>query len=1002
MFTNRPLRIALLAAVTAVIAPAAVPAAAEAAGTATAPATGGVSVSQAGGHITLSNGYVQVGFNLANPGIDVLRGDLSGQGNYGANVAAAQAGSLHQGGIFLERTDAVPAPVLNTVGITDTAHRADGQFPGPVGYSYAAELLPPAGSVTVPANDSYDQVPLLMPDTSGAAPNVAQAEGQTYQVPAADQKTVTQLNVFGSGNDGAATGTFVLHFADGSTASPTVSLPDWGGPGQPTAAVHPAIEMAYRHDPSGNDAPVPFFIYHAVVPVSSASPLVAVTFPSSIASTTTSSYPTTMEVAGLTLSPASGAPVPLDLGANDHPSGQSTFASTSGAGPDLHATVLQDSPAQASVRIDGVTDDPSNPVVTSSWTLSLDSGSRSFRLQTATHALRTANIAGLRLASYLTPQSVYGLFQRGVVQDMNSPGPYFATTNPLDRVYTLGGGGSFDMLPSGNHPTVLLSAPANSPGGGASPFRSGVEQVLAGTYPQQETWSGTPWSSASPTVVTAGQGWTTDDRIAVNDHDFPAGTLSTRPNLPLPDLESIYTAVYGSSAGVLDTFANPGEVAVTLAAPGRSYGGLYNFYDPDTWETVNALVDSGDPYLISQARTLIEKSGSAILPSGQVPHNFAGEQPTYVAISGATQTGPNIFWIEAALAYANGSGDQAWLAAHIGQIEQALGYLTGMYDPSLHLVKAPGPLWIDVFKRYNYTADTNVFMVKLLRDVATAEQVLGRAAQAKSDDQLATSITAGINDRLWAGNHYITQLNPDGTTTDFGDNDSNLLAVAFGVAPPARASQVLAFTDSGPCMAAPSRPAWVSQVYYGPGDTYGGNTGDSATAMGRIAWADGMARYQAADLSGYQNGVAGPIQSDLLASTWLTERYNCAGHQIRSPYYHEYPEVLTMLLHDASYGISIGLGQVTIAPFGHTSYNYEVGDVAVSYSSTSVSLRVPGTGDRLYTIHGLVPGARYNLQAAGGTVAPPIAAADGQGTLSFTAPAGQQVAAHIIGSPPAT
>ena len=1000
MFRNRAPRIALLAAVTAVVASAAVPAAAQAAGKATAPAAGGVSVSQAGGHVTLSNGYVQAGFNLASPGIDVLRGDLTGQGSYGGNVAAPQAGSQHQGGIFLERTDAVPPPVLNTVGITDPAHRGDGQFPGPVGYSYPAELLPPAGSVTVPANDSYDQVPLLMPDTSGAAPNVAQAEGQTYQVPAADQTAVTQLNVFGSGNDGAAAGTFVLHFADGSTESPTVSLPDWGGPGQPTAAVHPAIQMAYRHDPGGNDAPVPFFIYHAVVPVNSASPLVSVTFPSSIASTTTSSYPTTMEVAGLTLSPASGSPVPLDLGANDHTAGQSTFASTAGAGSSLHATVLQDSPDAASVRIDGITDDPGNPLVISSWTLSLNSGSRSFRLQTATHALRGANIAGLRLVSYLTPESVYGLFQRGVMQNVNGPDPYFATTNPLDRVYSLGGGGSFDMIPSGNHPTVLLSAPASS-SGSASPYRSGVEQVLAGTYPRQQTWSGTPWSSASPTAVTAGQAWTTDDQIAVNDHDFPVATLSTRPNLPTADLESIYTAVYGSSVGVLDTFANPGEVAVTLAAPGRSYGGLYNFYDPDTWETVNALIDSGDPYLVSQARTLIEKSGSAILPSGQVPHNFAGDQPAYVAISGATQTGPNIFWIEAALAYANASGDRAWLTAHIGQVEQALGYLTSMYDPSLELVKAPGPLWIDVFKRYNYTADTNVFMVKLLRDVAAAEQALGRAAQVKSDDQLAASITTGINAHLWSGNHYITQLNPDGTTTDFGDNDSNLLAVAFGVAPADRAQQVLAFVDSGPCMAAPARPAWVSQVYYGPGDTYGGNTGDSATAMGRIAWADGMARYQAGDLTGYRSGVTGPVQSDLLAGTWLTERYNCAGQEIRSPYYHEYPEVLTMLLHDASYGISIGLAQVTIAPFGHASYDYAVGDVAVSYSSTRVSVSVPGSGDRLYTIHGLVPGARYNLEAAGGPLATPIAAADAQGTLSFTAPAGQPVAAHIIGPPPA-
>ena len=33
-------------------------------------------------------------------------------------------------------------------------------------------------------------------------------------------------------------------------------------------------------------------------------------------------------------------------------------------------------------------------------------------------------------------------------------------------------------------------------------------------------------------------------------------------------------------------------------------------------------------------------------------------------------------------------------------------------------------------------------------------------------------------------------------------------------------------------------PQWVSEVYYGKHDTTGGNIGDSASAMGRIAWSD--------------------------------------------------------------------------------------------------------------------------------------------------------------------
>lgn len=43
---------------------------------------------------------------------------------------------------------------------------------------------------------------------------------------------------------------------------------------------------------------------------------------------------------------------------------------------------------------------------------------------------------------------------------------------------------------------------------------------------------------------------------------------------------------------------------------------------------------SYDPYLWNEARKLIEKSESAMLSTGQLPHHFVGETPTYVAISG--------------------------------------------------------------------------------------------------------------------------------------------------------------------------------------------------------------------------------------------------------------------------------------------------------------------------------------------------------------------------------
>jgi len=670
--------------------------------------------------------------------------------------------------------------------------------------------------------------------------------------------------------------------------------------------------------------------------------------------------------------------------------GSGAHASSQGAGPDLRVNVLTETPQEAVVRIAGIVDDARDPVASSIWTLSLRAEDRAFRLRTDTRAVRGADVRGVRIASYLSPTSVYGFFRPGVVQMMSSPAPYFASDRPLERFYAIGapGGGTLDMTASGQRQTVVRSTASCGNDPNAVFYRGGVEQVLAGAYPTRDSWDGAGWQAAAPTHVSAGDRWRTDATVAANNRDFPAGGLR-RPseNLPADDLRALYTAIYATAAGLLDTYALPGEAAPTLATPGRQYGDGRNFYDPDTWMIVSGLVYSGDAYLQQQARTLIEKSGDAMAPNGQIPHHFNGPEPTFVAISGATQTGPNIFWIAAALQYVKASGDYEWLRAHRDQIERALDFLTARYDPQVQLVDAPGPLWIDVFIREHYTSDTNAYMVEILREVATAEQFLGEDVLAARRRRLADEIVQGMNEHLWAGDHYITQLNPDGSTRDFVDYDANLLAVAFGVAPPERAQKILARVDSGPCTH--GRPTWVSERYYGPADTYGGNTGDSATAMGRIGWADAHARERVGDRATYEDKIIGPVRSDLLARTWLTERYDCAGNAIRAPFYHEYPELVAMLLREITYGIRLGLGEVTIDPFGPSGFHYHVGDVNVDYSAAAVDLRLPGAGSERFELHALTRGAAYTVVVIGERAArPQTVRADGAGVLRFTAEVG--------------
>ena len=91
--------------------------------------------------------------------------------------------------------------------------------------------------------------------------------------------------------------------------------------------------------------------------------------------------------------------------------------------------------------------------------------------------------------------------------------------------------------------------------------------------------------------------------------------------------------------------------------------------------------------------------------------------------------------------------------------------------------------------------------------------------------QLADSIATAMNAHLWSGDHYVTQMNPDGSIRDFVDYDSNLIATAAGVPSASQAALLLSRVDGGRCTH--GRATFVSEKYYGPHDTTNGNVGDS-------------------------------------------------------------------------------------------------------------------------------------------------------------------------------
>lgn len=336
--------------------------------------------------------------------------------------------------------------------------------------------------------------------------------------------------------------------------------------------------------------------------------------------------------------------------------------------------------------------------------------------------------------------------------------------------------------------------------------------------------------------------------------------------------------------------------------------------------------------------------------TGQLMHHFVNLVPTYESIAGSEQLGPNIFWTFAVLNYVALTQDTDFANAMFPYVDLSTKYVLSFYDAEKALFRAPGPLWIDVIVRENYTSDSNAMLVPYLKKVADFYDYLHIDADFATElRQLSDTVAASIRTVLFdtdLKDHFITQLNPDGSIRDFVDYDANLMTVAFGIiTDDAQIHRVLKRVDSGPYTHV--RGTWCSEVPYSGDapDCYivGGNVcGDSIVTLARIGWIDALARKRIGDLKTFQQLLLEPLQQDLLRDVWLYERYDANGTQIRTPYYFEYPSLVVMMLREVQYGIDIALDHVNIDPFPHAAYKLSLGLVSVDYAPERVVLSLPG------------------------------------------------------------
>lgn len=697
------------------------------------------------------------------------------------------------------------------------------------------------------------------------------------------------------------------------------------------------------------------------------------------------------------------------------------IVSGAGRGDPASVVVLRQDDECVEIAFPDVKDDIRLPMANEEWHFSLCKDQRSVHFTAKGNTLNNdeASVRAIVHTMYATPLSTFGFFDQGVVQmkDASPERSYFGSIDRLHRAYILGQSGAVDVLrpeaTGGEDDVTILMNSADS-----QSFHGGLQELVFGSYANLDAWTW-GWSDSATVSTVVERDWVREWVISPNNRNFPTATLPSGEVSNMDngiDLEGLMTGIYANSVGCLCTYPGAvraghqvGQIATTIRTDNHhGYNDTYNYFDPDNFIGLSAMLYSGDDYLLNQARIVIERSGSFIKPeNGQLPHHFVGIEPYYLALSGETQTGPNTFWVKTALQYAFVSGDIDWLKSYMPVLRNASSFVFDLVDET-NLILAPGSLMIDVFIRNNYTADSNAMVVGFMRDFAEAERAVGNEDRAVELEQKANDVVDAMNSMLWAsedagGDHFITQINTDGTTRDFVDYDANLIAVAHAVTDESRSRAILTRIDGGQCSASSGAgPQFVSELYYGKDDTTNGNQGDSWCSMARIGWFDSHARKRLGtgdDLNYVNDRIVSTVQTDVIKNTWMHERYGCDGVQQenRTMYYFEYPSMLAMVLREIRYGINLRITDVTINPFGVSEFEYHTGNINVVYSNTGAVISLPGSGLRTYKLHGLVANKIFRVSVDSACrsdvnnhkeVSSFVHSSDDDGLLTFQAPIG--------------
>ena len=285
-----------------------------------------------------------------------------------------------------------------------------------------------------------------------------------------------------------------------------------------------------------------------------------------------------------------------------------------------------------------------DPVVSEEWTITLKEGERSVTVDIRSEVLRDAAVQYILHGVYSQSPSLYGLFPQGVAQMMGNTNTCMGSAQPLSRAYMLGDGAALDVVRHNYREAYAFNADITdtattvtaSKRTGASSvvlvsahdgFGSGIEDVLVGAYPDLSTkmitaWGRNCWGGAASTAVVQGQSWEFALTFIPNNYDFPAYLLNdvaaTAATVPFDQLRAYLTGIYASPVGCLQSYYDKqfGTIAPTISHPEVGYAPDTNFFDPDNFISLSAMLYSGDAYLTRQVRDVLMRTAQTMCGIG--------------------------------------------------------------------------------------------------------------------------------------------------------------------------------------------------------------------------------------------------------------------------------------------------------------------------------------------------------------------------------------------------